>query len=135
MAETKKMFNPEFINRIDELIVFHSLSNEDLEKIVELLLKECTKNVKNRDLTLEFGEEAKKFLVKVGYDPAYGARPLRRAVQQHIEDPLSEEVLRGTIPDGATIFVEPDENGEKLKFTVTDGSSKTVEEPEYQMKN
>ncbi len=135
MAETKRMFNPEFINRIDEVIVFHSLSNENLEEIVELLLKECAENVKNRDLTMEFGEEAKKFLVKVGYDPAYGARPLRRAVQQHIEDPLSEEVLRGTVPDGSTVYVEPDESGEKLRFTVKKKSSKPVEEPEYQMKN
>ena len=84
---------------------------------------------------MEFGEGAKKFLAKVGYDPAYGARPLRRAVQQYVEDPLSEEVLRGNIPDGATVYVEPDEDGEKLRFTVKQKTSKPVEEPEYQMKN
>ena len=134
LAETKKIFNPEFINRIDEIIVFHSLTNEDLEKVVDLLLQECTENIKSRDLTMEFGAEAKKFLVNVGYDPAYGARPLRRAVQQYIEDPLSEEVLRGNIPDGSTIYVEPDEKGEKLSFTVKK-TSETIEEPEYQMKN
>jgi ATP-dependent Clp protease ATP-binding subunit ClpC len=134
LAETKKIFNPEFINRIDEIIVFHSLTNEDLEEIVDLLLQECVENIKSRDLTMEFGPEAKKFLVTVGYDPAYGARPLRRAVQQYIEDPLSEEVLRGTIPDGSTILVEPDEKSEKLCFTVKE-KPKTIEEPEYQLKN
>jgi ATP-dependent Clp protease ATP-binding subunit ClpC len=135
MTETKKVFNPEFINRIDELVVFHSLKDEHLEQIVELLLNECAENVKSRDLKIEFADETKKFLVKVGYDPAYGARPLRRAVQQHVEDPLSEEVLRGTIPDGSTVYVEPDESGEKLRFTVKEESSKPVEEPEYQMKS
>ncbi len=134
LAETKRIFNPEFINRIDEIIVFHSLSNNDLKKIVGLLLKECGENLKSRELTIEFGEEAKKFLVKVGYDPAYGARPLRRAVQQHVEDPLSEEILRGHIPDGSHVYVEPDEKGERLRFVVT-GEPKPVEEPEHQLKN
>ncbi|UCD58035.1 MAG: ATP-dependent Clp protease ATP-binding subunit [Candidatus Hydrogenedentota bacterium] len=134
VAETKKIFNPEFLNRIDEIIVFHSLSDEDLQKIVELLLGECSENLKSRDLTIEFGEEAKKFLVKVGYDPAYGARPLRRAVQQYVEDPLSEEILRGSIPDGSHVCVNPDEKGERLCFVVRN-ASKPVEEPEHQLKN
>ncbi len=126
LAETKKIFNPEFINRIDEIIVFHSLNDQNLKDIVNLLLDECHENLKNRDLVLEFAEEAKEFLVKVGFDPAYGARPLRRAVQQHVEDPLSEEILRGAIPDGSTVFVEPDEKGERLHFIVKD-SPKSVE--------
>ncbi|RJP74529.1 MAG: ATP-dependent Clp protease ATP-binding subunit [Candidatus Abyssobacteria bacterium SURF_17] len=134
LAETKKIFNPEFINRIDEIIVFHSLTDTDLEKIVELLLKESARNLKNKDVTIEFGENAKKFLVKVGYDPAYGARPLRRAVQQYVEDPLSEEILRGNIPDGSSVFVEPDEKAEKLRFVVT-GAERPVEEPEHQLRN
>jgi ATP-dependent Clp protease ATP-binding subunit ClpC len=134
IAETKKIFNPEFINRIDEIIVFHSLSDAELKKIVGLLLKECSENLKSRELTIEFGEEAKKFLVKVGYDPAYGARPLRRAVQQYVEDPLSEEILRGNIPDGSHVYVEPDEKAERLRFVVT-GAPKPVEEPEHQLKN
>ncbi len=135
LTETKRIFNPEFLNRIDEIIVFHSLSDEELEEIVDLLLNECSKNLKNRDLKMEFGEEAKKFLVRVGYDPAYGARPLRRAVQQHIEDPLSEEVLRGNIPDGSTVSVELDEKGEKLRFTVKKAPADPAKEPEYQLKN
>ena len=135
LAETKKIFNPEFLNRIDEIIVFHSLSDEDLQEIVELLLGECNKNLKDKDITLEFGEEAKQFLVRVGYDPAYGARPLRRAVQQHVEDPLSEEVLRGNVTDGSRIYVEPDEKSEKLRFIVKDASKKTEELPEHQLKS
>jgi ATP-dependent Clp protease ATP-binding subunit ClpC len=134
LAETKRIFNPEFLNRIDEIIVFHSLSDQELEQIVDLLLKECAQNLKSRDLTMEFGEEAKKFLVKVGYDPAYGARPLRRAVQQHVEDPLSEEVLRGNIPDGSTVHVEPDADGEKLLFKVKK-APKPAKVPEHQLKN
>ena len=134
LSETKKIFNPEFLNRIDEIIVFHSLSDQDLEMIVDILLKECSENLKNRDLTMEFGEEAKKFLVKVGYDPAYGARPLRRAVQQHVEDPLSEEVLRGNVPDGSTVYVEPDPDGEKLRFVVKN-APKPVKVPEHQLKS
>jgi len=134
LSETKKIFNPEFLNRIDEIIVFHSLSDQELEMIVDILLKECSENLKNRDLTMEFGEEAKKFLVKVGYDPAYGARPLRRAVQQHVEDPLSEEVLRGNIPDGSTVYVEPDPDGEKLRFVVKN-APKPVKVPEHQLKS
>ncbi|MBI4831877.1 MAG: ATP-dependent Clp protease ATP-binding subunit, partial [Candidatus Lindowbacteria bacterium] len=134
IAETKKIFNPEFLNRIDEIIVFHSLSERDLEKIVELLLQECGRNLKSKELTIEFGEEAKKFIVRVGYDPAYGARPLRRAVQQYAEDPLSEEILRGNIPEGSHVYVEPDETGEKLRFIVR-SSPKPVEEPEHQLKS
>ena len=135
LAETKKIFNPEFLNRIDEVIVFHSLSDEDLQEIVVLLLSECNKNLKNKDITLEFGEEAKQFLVRAGYDPAYGARPLRRAVQQHVEDPLSEEVLRGNVTDGSRVYVEPDEKGEKLRFIVKGASKKTEEVPEHQLKS
>jgi ATP-dependent Clp protease ATP-binding subunit ClpC len=134
LAETKRIFNPEFLNRIDEIIVFHSLSNQDLKDIVELLLDECRENLKGRDLTMDFAEEAKEFLVKVGYDPAYGARPLRRAVQQHVEDPLSEEILRGKIPDGATVLVEPDEEKKKLRFLVTK-APEPAEVPEHQLKN
>jgi ATP-dependent Clp protease ATP-binding subunit ClpC len=134
LAETKKIFNPEFINRIDEIIVFHSLSDQDLQGIVELLLRESSENLKSRNLTIEFGKEAKRFLVKIGYDPAYGARPLRRAVQLHVEDPLSEEILRGNIPDGSHVFVEPDEKHERLRFVVKD-APKPVEEPEHQLKN
>jgi ATP-dependent Clp protease ATP-binding subunit ClpC len=134
LAETKKIFNPEFLNRIDETIVFHSLSDSEMEKILDLLLGESSKNLKNRDLSITFGEEAKKFLVRIGYDRAYGARPLRRAVQLHVEDPISEEILRGNIPDGSHIYVEPDERGEKLRFVVT-STQKPVEEHEHQLKN
>ncbi|RJP23613.1 MAG: ATP-dependent Clp protease ATP-binding subunit [Candidatus Abyssobacteria bacterium SURF_5] len=132
LAETKRIFNPEFLNRIDEIVVFHSLTNEDLKNIIEILLRESSENLKSRDISVTFGEKAKEFLVKIGYDPAYGARPLRRAVQLHVEDPLSEEILRGNIPDGSEVLIEPDEKGERLVFTVT--GAKPVEEPEHQLK-
>jgi ATP-dependent Clp protease ATP-binding subunit ClpC len=134
LVETKKIFNPEFINRIDEIIVFHSLSDDNLKEIVQLLLDECTENLKSRKLTMEFSEEAREFLIKVGYDPAYGARPLRRAVQQHVEDPLSEKILRGNIPDGSTVLVKSDTKGEKLRFIVK-GSPKPLEVPDHQLKS
>jgi ATP-dependent Clp protease ATP-binding subunit ClpC len=134
MAETKKIFNPEFLNRIDEVIVFHSLTEQELGRIVDLLLRECSKNLKSKDLIIEFGEEAKKFIVRTGYDPAYGARPLRRAVRKYAEDPLSEEILRGNIPEGSHVYVEPDEKGERLRFLVR-SSPKPVEEPEHQLRN
>jgi ATP-dependent Clp protease ATP-binding subunit ClpC len=128
LAETKRIFNPEFLNRIDEIVVFHSLTNDDLKEIIEILLRESSLNLKNRDIAVTFSDKAKEFLVKVGYDPAYGARPLRRAVQMHVEDPFSEEILRGNVPDGSEVVVEPDENGERLRFVVA--GKKSVEEPE-----
>ncbi len=134
LEETKRRFNPEFINRIDEIIVFHSLSDQDLQKIVEILLMESAENLKRKDLVLELNEEAKKFLVTISYDPAYGARPLRRAVQQYIEDPLSEEILRGNIPEGSTVNAVPDEKGKKLRFVVKK-VPEPVKEPEPQLKN
>jgi ATP-dependent Clp protease ATP-binding subunit ClpC len=130
IAETKRIFNPEFLNRIDETVVFHSLTNEDLQNIVEILLRESGENLKSRGIAITFGEKAKEFLVKVGYDPAYGARPLRRAVQVYVEDPLSEEILRGNIPDGSEVLAEPDEKGERLRFVVN--GSRSVEEREHE---
>ncbi len=110
MAELKRSFRPEFLNRIDETIVFHSLEKEHISQIVTLMSDELRKRLKEQDVEFELTDAAKEFLAKEGFDPAYGARPLRRAIQKHIEDRLSEELLRGTISkgDSLTIDVEND---------------------------
>lgn len=104
----KKSFRPEFLNRIDETIVFHSLEKEHIKEIVGLMLKELRNSLKENDIDLEVKEEAKEILVKEGFDPTYGARPLRRAIQKLIEDPLAEEMLKGTYKPGTTVVVDVD---------------------------
>ncbi|MFC8689031.1 ATP-dependent Clp protease ATP-binding subunit [Brevibacillus porteri] len=109
MDELKKSFRPEFLNRIDEVIVFHSLEQEHIEQIVSLMTDDLRKRLKEQDIDFQLTEEAKKVLAKEGFDPAYGARPLRRAIQRHIEDNLSEELLKGTISKGDTVNIEAEE--------------------------
>jgi len=117
MDEVKKTFNPEFLNRVDEIIVFKNLTHEELVGIVDLRTSEVAARLREKGIELTLTDEAKQFIVKVGYDPAYGARPIRRAVQQYIEDPLSEEVLRGTFPAGSLVEVRKDEREERLTFS------------------
>lgn len=116
LDEVKKTFNPEFLNRVDEIIVFKSLAQEELVQIVDLRAREVADRLRDKGIELELTEEAKQFIIQVGYDPSYGARPIRRAVQQYIEDPLSEEVLRGTFPHGSTVEIRKDEQQERLRF-------------------
>jgi ATP-dependent Clp protease ATP-binding subunit ClpC len=106
MQELKRSFRPEFLNRIDDVIVFHSLKEEHLQQIVSLMSEELRKRLKEQDIDFVLTDEAKKHLAKVGFDPQYGARPLRRAIQKHIEDRLSEELLRGTIQRGDTVKID-----------------------------
>jgi len=116
LAEMKKAFRPEFINRIDEIIVFHQLTEEQLESIVELMAKDLQGRLAERKLNLELTEATKSWLVKQGYDPVYGARPLRRAVERYIENPLSAKILQGEFSDGDNILVDVGEDG--LTFTL-----------------
>ncbi|HLV81089.1 MAG TPA: ATP-dependent Clp protease ATP-binding subunit [Chthonomonadaceae bacterium] len=109
MEEMKKIFRPEFLNRVDEVIVFHALTADEIFQIVDLMIERVNKQVKSQDLTLEVTPEVKEFLAKEGFDPTMGARPLRRAVQRLIEDPLAEEVLRGTFRPGDMIRAEMEE--------------------------
>ncbi|MGG1662260.1 ATP-dependent Clp protease ATP-binding subunit [Brevibacillus sp. NRS-1366] len=109
MDELKKSFRPEFLNRIDEVIVFHSLEQEHIERIVTLMTDELRKRLKEQSIDFQLTDDAKKILAKEGFDPAYGARPLRRAIQRHIEDRLSEELLKGNISKGDTVNIESDE--------------------------
>lgn len=111
MEELKKVFRPEFLNRIDETIVFHALEKKHLKEIVTLMSEELIKRLNEQDITLEITDLAKEKISEVGYDPEYGARPLRRAIQKHIEDRLSEELLKGTVLTGQKVRIDV-EDGE-----------------------
>ncbi len=103
LDEMRHSFRPEFLNRVDDIIVFHSLRNEDLRQIVEIMLDRLSERLADQALTIELTEEAKDFLAKVGYDPKFGARPLRRAIQRYVEDPLSEALLSGVVKGGQRV--------------------------------
>lgn len=115
MEELKRTFRPEFLNRVDEIIVFHQLEEEHLNKIVDLMLKSLLGRIKEMNIDVEVTDEAKKILVKRGYDQTYGARPLRRAIQKMVEDQLSEEMLKGSVKPGGHVLIDVD--GDNLIFT------------------
>ncbi len=120
MGELKKVFRPEFLNRIDEVIVFHKLAREEIKSIIDLMIGRVRAQVAEHELQLELVEEAKDLLVDKGWDPAMGARPLRRAIQRYIEDPLADEVLRrGEIESGTTVLVERDPDGDGDEHPLT----------------
>ncbi len=106
LEELKNFFRPEFLNRIDEVIVFKPLTMRELSKIIDLLIDSVNKRLAERNIRLEVTEEAKKELVKRGYDPAYGARPLKRTIQRYIETPLADKIIKGDIKDGMTVVVD-----------------------------
>jgi ATP-dependent Clp protease ATP-binding subunit ClpC len=112
--ELKRTFRPEFLNRVDDIIIFQPLTEEQLKKIVDLLILEVQKRLSDRDIKLELDDEAKAWLLKEGYEPAYGARPLRRAIQRYVENPLSSRILEGEIKDGETVVVGV--SGDVLNF-------------------
>jgi ATP-dependent Clp protease ATP-binding subunit ClpC len=105
-GELKKVFRPEFLNRIDEVIVFHKLTKDEIKEIVDLLLRRIRESMAERELQLELSEPAKDMLVDKGWDPSMGARPLRRAIQRYVEDPLADFVLRSQVPSGSTVMVD-----------------------------
>lgn len=115
LDELKKQFKPEFLNRVDETVVFRPLSKEDLTIIVDILIKDLNNRIIEKEMTFSISKKAKDFLVEKGYDPKFGARPLRRTIEDYIEDPLSEEVLRGKITFGSDIKADLKED--KLVFT------------------
>jgi ATP-dependent Clp protease ATP-binding subunit ClpC len=106
--ELKRSFRPEFLNRVDETIVFPQLSQTELLQIVELFIKRLATRLEERDLTLELTSRAKERLMEIGYEPALGARPLRRAVQREIEDRISEQILQGELKNSSHIVVDFD---------------------------
>jgi ATP-dependent Clp protease ATP-binding subunit ClpC len=110
MEELKRAFRPEFLNRIDEIIVFHSLEKDHLKEIVTLMSDQLTKRLKEQDIHIELSPAAKEKIADEGFDPEYGARPLRRAIQKHVEDKLSEELLRGKVLTGQNILIDVEDN-------------------------
>lgn len=108
----KETFRPEFLNRIDDIIVFTELGKEELKKIIDLMLEEVYHEAGEKDIRVNVSDKVKEFILEKGYDPKYGARPLRRTVQNYIEDRLSEEYLKGTIKEGSLVGVDLDENNE-----------------------
>jgi ATP-dependent Clp protease ATP-binding subunit ClpC len=108
-SELRKIFRPELLNRIDEIIVFHKLEREQMREIIEVQVKRFRKQLAEREVTVEFTTEALDKLAEEGYDPAFGARPLRRVLQRMIEDPMSEMILKGEIPNGSKVTVEPND--------------------------
>jgi ATP-dependent Clp protease ATP-binding subunit ClpC len=125
-GELKKVFRPEFLNRIDEVIVFHKLTKDEIKSIVDLLLRRIRGSLAERELQLELTEGAEDFLVDKGWDPAMGARPLRRAIQRYIEDPLADFVLRSELVDGATVMVDtaPEDDERELAISIVKPSER-----------
>jgi ATP-dependent Clp protease ATP-binding subunit ClpC len=122
--EMQHVFNPEFLNRLDDVIVFHPLSQENIAEIVGILLKDVQKRLSDEELTLKLTDTASAFLVKHGYDEKFGARPLKRAIQKYIEDPLSEKILLAEFSKGDEIEVDLAADGLKLDFRVLSGLPK-----------
>ncbi len=118
MAELKSAFKPEFLNRVDEFIFFRPLSEQDILGIVDIQLGVLGKRLEDRGFSLVVSPEARTFLAKAGYDPVYGARPLKRTIQKHLENPLSKKILEGTYTPGATIRI--DAGKEMLQFSASE---------------
>ena len=116
MIEVERHFRPEFLNRIDELIIFNPLTTDDLRSIIQLQLKEVFVRLSERGIALTLEPAASEFLIKKGFNEDYGARPLRRAIERYIEDPLAEELLRTDGLAGLSISVGVEEDGENLLF-------------------
>ena len=114
LEESKRVFKPEFLNRLDDMIVFHTLNREDLVRIVDLEVAKVVDRVKAKDIKIQVDPTAVEFLIDKGYDPTYGARPMRRAVEKYLEDPFAEELLRSNIKMGDTVVVHAE--GDKLTF-------------------
>jgi ATP-dependent Clp protease ATP-binding subunit ClpC len=117
MDEVKRVFSPEFINRINDIVVFHPLSEGEMKQILTLMMGRVRTKIEAQGYKIEWSEETEKFLIKTGFDVNYGARPLGRAIQRSVEDPLSEEILMKKFEPGATIHVDVDPGGEKLVFS------------------
>jgi len=123
----KRVFNPEFLNRVDDTIVFHSLEKSHIMKIIDIATKDLFKRMSSMNITIELNKPAKEFLAEKGFDPAFGARPLRRALQKYVEDPVSEEILKGKFSDGSKIKVKFNKKTEQLKFTDANKNRKKEE--------
>ena len=126
LADMKKDFRPEFLNRIDEIIVFHALTENELKEIAKIIISDMQKQVLQREMKLDISEAVKEKVIKDGYDPKFGARPLRRAVQQLLENPLSNEIIAGKFKEGDSIYA--DVKGNKIFFQKTGSAPAKKEE-------
>lgn len=126
----KKLFNPEFLNRIDEAIVFRSLDKEDIKQIITIEMKDLIKNISENKMAIDLHKSAVEFLADKGFDPKFGARPLKRAIQKYVEDPLAEELLLGHFKEGDRILVKHKKNTEELYFIQGKPQSDVSEEDE-----
>ncbi|HEU0064624.1 MAG TPA: ATP-dependent Clp protease ATP-binding subunit, partial [Flavisolibacter sp.] len=114
----KRTFSPEFLNRIDDVIIFNSLTREHIFEIIDILMKGVMKRLTNLGFSLELSEEAKSFIAEKGYDAQFGARPLHRAIQKYLEDPLAEEILNMNIKAGDVVLADLDKENSILKFSL-----------------
>ena len=111
-------FKPEFLNRIDEIIIFRRLEKQDIGKIIDIQMKAILKRLADRKISVALSDKAKDFIADKGYEPAFGARPLKRALQNYLLNPLSSEIIAGNITEGSKVTVELDEKNDKLNFKV-----------------
>jgi ATP-dependent Clp protease ATP-binding subunit ClpC len=116
----KRTFSPEFLNRIDDVVIFNSLTKENIFSIIDISMKGVLKRIQNLGYGLELTEDAKTFLADKGYDQQFGARPLHRAIQKYLEDPLAEEILNMNVKPGDVLLVDFDKEKDKLFFTAKD---------------
>jgi ATP-dependent Clp protease ATP-binding subunit ClpB len=126
LSELRHDFRPEFLNRLDEIIVFHALSEEHLKEIVEIQLAGLRARLAERHIQLRLTDEARTRLVREGYDPTYGARPLKRAIQREVETPLAKKIVGGEIRDGQTLLVDVAPDGSGFFFTTEVGEESPV---------
>jgi ATP-dependent Clp protease ATP-binding subunit ClpC len=118
----KRLFNPEFLNRVDETIVFRALTKDDIVQIIQISLSKLLKRVQQMGVSVELTPTALDYVAEKGYDKQYGARPLRRAMQKYIEDPIAEEILKGSVKEGAIVKVDLAANGSELLFHIEHAS-------------
>jgi ATP-dependent Clp protease ATP-binding subunit ClpB len=126
MDELRRTFRPEFLNRVDDIVVFHRLLRGELDRIVDLQLERLRKLLRDRDLELELTQAARTFLADEGYDPVFGARPLKRAITHHVQDPLAKRLLAGEFETGDTIVVDRGAGAEEGALTFTRRRAKTL---------
>jgi ATP-dependent Clp protease ATP-binding subunit ClpC len=123
----KRTFSPEFLNRIDDVIIFNSLTKEHIFQIIDILMKGVMKRLSTLGFTLELTEPAKNFIAEKGYDVQFGARPLHRAIQKYLEDPLAEEILSLNIKQGDTMIADLNEDKSKIQFTLKEPTKEKSE--------
>ena len=113
------IFGRRFLNRLDEIILFHRLAEEHMAPIVEIQVARVQKLLKDRKIALDLSDAAKRWLGRVGYDPVYGARPLKRAIQKYLQDPLADMILRGNVPDNSIVQIDEGDGALKMKASDT----------------